>query len=106
MNQMNQGTQQTSQSQIEQAQQLLKSAGLYHGAVDGVVGPETQTAVIAFQREQGLPQTAQFDQQTLSRLGGSNTGAQQQNMTPSYPTGSQNPSLQNSTGSMNGTNNR
>ena len=57
MNQMDQGTQ-VSQSQIQQAQQQLKSAGLYRGAIDGVVGPETQTALSQFQREQGLPQSA------------------------------------------------
>ena len=72
---MNQGSEQTSQSQIQQAQHQLKSQGLYRGAVDGVMGPETQIAVSAFQREQGLPQTAQLDQQTLDRLNGSNPGA-------------------------------
>jgi hypothetical protein len=77
-NQMDQGTQQASQSDIQQAQQQLKSAGLYRGAIDGVMGPETQTALSQFQKEQGLPQTAQLDQQTLSRLmNGSNAGARQ-----------------------------
>ena len=65
---MQQARQQVSQPQIQEAQQQLKSAGLYRGAVDGVMGPETQTALSQFQREQGLPQTAQLDQQTLSRL--------------------------------------
>jgi len=72
---MNPGGQQTSQSEIQQAQQQLKSQGLYRGAVDGVMGPETQTALMAFQREHSLPQTAQLDQQTLSALsGGGSTG--------------------------------
>jgi peptidoglycan hydrolase-like protein with peptidoglycan-binding domain len=70
-----QGAQQVAQPQVQQAQQQLKSAGLYSGAVDGVMGPETQTALSRFQREQGLPQTAQLDQQTLDRLNGSNPGA-------------------------------
>jgi peptidoglycan hydrolase-like protein with peptidoglycan-binding domain len=97
------GGQQASQEQIQQAQEQLKSQGLYRGAVDGIMGPETQTALMAFQRQQGLPQTAQLDQQTLSRLSGSgaagsesNTGAQP--MTGSPPAGTQNPALQNSTG--------
>ena len=90
-----------SQSEIQQAQQELKSQGLYRGQVDGVMGPETQTALSKFQRQQGLPETAQLDQQTLSRLnGGSNpsSGATQpmsgqstgtpQSMTPNYPAGS------------------
>lgn len=65
-----------SQSQVQQAQEQLKSAGLYRGSVDGVMGPETQTALMKFQREQGLPETAQLDQQTMQRLGGgSGTGA-------------------------------
>jgi hypothetical protein len=77
-NPMDQGGQQTSQAQIQQAQQQLKSAGLYRGAIDGVMGPETQTALSQFQREEGLPQTAQLDQQTMSRLmSGPNVGARQ-----------------------------
>jgi peptidoglycan hydrolase-like protein with peptidoglycan-binding domain len=74
-NQYDQGTQQTSEPQVEQAQQQLKSAGLYRGAVDGIVGPETQTALTRFQRQQGLPQTAQLDQQTMNRLMGADSGA-------------------------------
>jgi peptidoglycan hydrolase-like protein with peptidoglycan-binding domain len=75
MGQPSQGAQQVSQPQIQQAQQQLKSAGLYRGAVDGVMSPETQTALSRFQREQGLPQTAQLDPQTLARLmNGSNSG--------------------------------
>jgi len=88
---LNQGGQQTSKSEIQQAQQQLKSQGLYRGAVDGVMGPETQTAVMAFQREHSLPQTAQLDQQTLSALngGGSTSGAA--GMTGSSPTGARQP---------------
>jgi peptidoglycan hydrolase-like protein with peptidoglycan-binding domain len=107
-----QGSQQASPSQIQQAQQQLKSAGLYRGAVDGVMGPETQTALSQFQHEQGLPQTAQLDQQTLSRLNGSDAGGQSSASprsmtpsTPSYPAGTQNPATQNSTGGAYGTTN-
>ena len=95
MNQMNQGAQQqASQPEIQQAQQQLKSQGLYRGSVDGVMGPETQTAVRAFQRQNGLPQSAQLDQQTLDRLSGAGNGQSTtgtQGMTPSSPTGMQNP---------------
>jgi len=83
-NQMGQGAQQVSQSQIQQAQQQLKSQGLYRGTVDGVMGPATQTALTKFQRQQGLPQTAQLDQQTLNRLAnGANPGGGQ-NTTPTH----------------------
>ncbi|HML10804.1 MAG TPA: peptidoglycan-binding domain-containing protein [Stellaceae bacterium] len=97
----NQNMQQASvsQSEIQQAQQQLKAQGLYRGQVDGVNGPQTQQAVMAFQREHGLPETAQLDQQTLSQL---NSGGQQpdqqaptQGMTPSSPAGTQNPAQQN-----------
>ncbi|HWB52020.1 MAG TPA: peptidoglycan-binding protein [Stellaceae bacterium] len=92
-----QASQPASQSQILQAQEQLKTAGLYRGAVDGVMGPETQTALMKFQREQGLPETAQLDQQTLSRLSGGGTAGTAnsttqrsgatQGMTPSTTTG-------------------
>src|SRR5215469_4647328 len=89
-----QASEPASQSQILQAQQQLKSAGLYRGSVDGMMGPETQTAVMKFQREQGLPETSQLDQQTLDRLssGGSASPTTQrsgstQSMTPSGTTG-------------------
>jgi peptidoglycan hydrolase-like protein with peptidoglycan-binding domain len=83
-----------SRSEIQQAQQQLKSQGLYRGTADGVMGPETQTALRAFQRQNGLPQTAQLDQQTSDRLNGSGTGQSTtgtQGMTPSSPTGMQSP---------------
>jgi peptidoglycan hydrolase-like protein with peptidoglycan-binding domain len=113
-NQMDQGTQ-ASPPQIQQAQQQLKSAGLYRGAIDGVMGPETQTALSRFQREQGLPQTAQLDPQTLGRLSGptpnpngQTMGGQSsapQSMGPQYPAGTQNPAAPN-TAMPGGTNNR
>jgi peptidoglycan hydrolase-like protein with peptidoglycan-binding domain len=53
---------------IQQAQQELRAKGLYHGVVDGRMGPETQTALSEFQRQEGLPQTAMLDQQTVNRL--------------------------------------
>jgi peptidoglycan hydrolase-like protein with peptidoglycan-binding domain len=94
-----------SQEEIQQAQQQLKSQGLYRGAVDGKMGRGTETAIMAFQRKQGLPETAQLDQQTLSALSG---GGQQQpgspstqGMTPSYQ-GTQSPATQNPAGSTGG----
>ena len=106
MGQMNQGTQQpASRSEIQQAQQQLKSQGLYRGTADGVMGPETQTALRAFQRQNGLPQSAELDQQTSTRLSGSGAGQSTtgmpnggQSMTPSSSTGMQNPNPAGSTG--------
>jgi peptidoglycan hydrolase-like protein with peptidoglycan-binding domain len=73
-----------SQSDIQQAQQQLKSQGLYRGAVDGILGPQTEQALSQFQQQNGLPQTADLDQQTMSRLmgGSSQQGMQQQPMQP------------------------
>ncbi|HTW53215.1 MAG TPA: peptidoglycan-binding domain-containing protein [Stellaceae bacterium] len=75
MNQTRTG-QRASRSEIQEAQQALKSQGLYMGAVDGMMGPKTQNAVVAFQREHKLPETAQLDQQTMDALngGGSSSG--------------------------------
>ena len=73
--QMNQSSMPASRSDIQEAQQELKSQGLYMGAIDGVMGPKTQTAVMAFQREHSLPQTAQLDQQTMNALSGNGSPA-------------------------------
>ncbi|HEV8249237.1 MAG TPA: peptidoglycan-binding protein [Gaiellaceae bacterium] len=35
-------------------QVALKARGLYHGAIDGIEGPQTRRAVLAFQRRKGL----------------------------------------------------
>ncbi|HYM72644.1 MAG TPA: peptidoglycan-binding protein [Stellaceae bacterium] len=66
-----------SQGTIQQAQQQLKAQGLYNGQIDGIFGPETEQALSKFQQQNGLPQTADLDQQTLDRLmSGSPSGAQ------------------------------
>jgi len=103
---MNPGIQQVSEPQIEQAQQQLKSTGLYRGEIDGVMGPQTQTALSQFQRQQGLPETAQLDQHTMSRLmsnsGGSQNSGGAPQTTPPYPAGAQNPAPQSAPPSLNG----
>ena len=62
------GQQQASQVTIQQAQQKLKSQGLYNGAIDGVNGPEMRSALLQFQQRNGLPQTGTLDEQTQARL--------------------------------------
>jgi peptidoglycan hydrolase-like protein with peptidoglycan-binding domain len=61
------------ESQVKQAQQQLKSAGLYKGAVDGKMGTDTQQAIEQFQQKHGLPATGMLDEQTMAALQG-NTG--------------------------------
>ncbi len=54
---------------VRSAQQALKQKGFDAGAVDGQVGPSTKSAIRDFQQAQGLPQSGDLDQQTLSALG-------------------------------------
>jgi peptidoglycan hydrolase-like protein with peptidoglycan-binding domain len=78
-----------SQSNIQQAQQQLRAQGLYRGAIDGVMGPRTEQALSRFQEQNGLPQSADLDQQTMDRLMSSNTGANTtapMGATPDQPT--------------------
>ena len=56
---------------VQHAQSALQSQGLYHGPIDGVMGPETQAAVTAYQQQKGLPTTGQLDNTTLHDLTGS-----------------------------------
>ena len=57
-----------SESQIKQAQEQLKSAGLYKGTADGKMGTDTKQAVSEFQQKHGLKQTGTLDQETLAAL--------------------------------------
>ena len=54
---------------VRSAQQALKQKGFDAGAIDGQFGPSTKSAVREFQQAQGLPQSGELDQQTLSALG-------------------------------------
>jgi peptidoglycan hydrolase-like protein with peptidoglycan-binding domain len=54
---------------VRQVQQELKEKGHDVGSVDGIYGPQTQQAVMEFQRAQGLPRSGRLDGETLSALG-------------------------------------
>jgi peptidoglycan hydrolase-like protein with peptidoglycan-binding domain len=54
---------------VRSAQQALQAKGMDPGPVDGIVGPRTQAALRAYQRDQNLPQTGRLDDQTLGKLG-------------------------------------
>ncbi len=83
-----------SSSNIRQAQEALQDQGLYHGRVDGKWGPKTRQAVAQFQKQKGLKQSAQLDEQTLNDLENSSTsgsdnssssmGSRSPNSSPSY----------------------
>jgi murein L,D-transpeptidase YcbB/YkuD len=49
-------------------QQALKAAGYYKGAVDGKIGPQTQEAVKAFQRDHGLEPDGVIGRRTWDKL--------------------------------------
>ncbi len=53
---------------IAEAQRLLESLGYNPGVADGTPGPRTETAIIAFQRAQGLAETGRVDTTLLERL--------------------------------------
>ncbi len=67
-----------SNSQVRQVQEALKAQGHDPGPVDGVMGPQTQEAIRAYQRSQNLTETGQLDAQTSQKLGvgaGSQSGS-------------------------------
>src|SRR3979411_2099584 len=70
------------ESQVKQAQQQLKAAGLYKGALDGKMGTDTQQAIEQFQQKHGLPATGTLDEQTMAALQG-RAGSSASPLTPS-----------------------
>ena len=54
---------------IADVQAILQEQNYYQGEVDGLLGPLTRDALAAYQRDQGLVQTAAIDEPTLTALG-------------------------------------
>ena len=62
---------------VRQVQEALKAQGHDPGPVDGVMGPQTQEALRAYQRSENLTETGRLDQQTSEKLGvGASMGQQ------------------------------
>ena len=59
---------QSSSSDVEKAQTMLKSLGMYSGQVTGNVGSKTKAAIIAFQKKHGLTQSGDLDANTMAKL--------------------------------------
>jgi peptidoglycan hydrolase-like protein with peptidoglycan-binding domain len=55
-------------SSVQQFQSRLQTAGYYYGAIDGVFGRETQSAVIQLQQRYNLPQTGVADAEVYAVL--------------------------------------
>ena len=54
---------------VAQVQKTLNDRGFRTGGVDGRMGPQTQAAIVNFQRSEKLPPTGKLDHQTLVKLG-------------------------------------
>ena len=63
------GASSMSPSMIKQVQQKLKQQGHDVGTVDGMWGPQTQAALKAFQKQQGMQASGELNQETLAALG-------------------------------------
>lgn len=57
-----------SAQEVRTIQAGLKSVGLYDGAVDGLSGPRTRTAIESWQRQKGLKPTGQLTEPQLKQL--------------------------------------
>jgi hypothetical protein len=55
-------------ARIRQVQKRLQEEGFAPGGVDGVLGPQTRTALRQYQAKYGLPQTGNLDEATLRAL--------------------------------------
>ena len=52
----------------ELTQYLLAAAGFYNGPIDGILGPQTEAALIEFQKQHGLSETGAATTETLDML--------------------------------------
>ena len=57
-----------SKTDIQWAQQQLRTEGLYKGPINGALNLQTQHALGEFQKENGLTVTSSLDQPTVRRL--------------------------------------
>jgi Putative peptidoglycan binding domain len=53
-------------SEIIAAQRRLARAGYYHGAIDGILGPQTRRAIRAYERDHNLSRYGAIDRRLLS----------------------------------------
>ena len=55
--------------EVMSLQRALKEKGFNPGAVDGVLGPKTKSAIKSFQKSAGLEQSGEDNKQTREKLG-------------------------------------
>ena len=58
----------TKSAEVSTLQELLSKRGFYNGAVDGIMGPQTRTAIVAAQQSYGLVADGIAGTQTLAAL--------------------------------------
>src|SRR5918999_3116079 len=54
---------------LRQVQKTLNDRGYRTGGIDGRMGPQTQAALVNFQRAEKMQPTGKLDRQTLAKLG-------------------------------------
>ncbi|PYL06803.1 MAG: hypothetical protein DME33_12595 [Verrucomicrobia bacterium] len=54
---------------VVEVQRRLARAGYYHGAIDGILGPETRRAIAAYERDHQTPAYGVIDRQLLRTMG-------------------------------------
>jgi peptidoglycan hydrolase-like protein with peptidoglycan-binding domain len=59
----------TGQADLRAAQEALKSQGHEPGPIDGILGPQTRSAVKDFPKAEGRPETGWLDSSTRAKLG-------------------------------------
>lgn len=59
----------TDDATVAAVQRRLARGGYYHGAIDGVIGPGTRSAIRAFESKNGLPVDGVIDRQLLRTMG-------------------------------------
>jgi peptidoglycan hydrolase-like protein with peptidoglycan-binding domain len=60
---------------VRQVQTSLQRQGMYKGNIDGVWGPETQSALMAYQQAHGMAATGKLDAATMASLNPPSGGA-------------------------------
>jgi len=61
---------------VRDIQRALQQRGFHDGAVDGLLGPNTERSIRAFQRDHDLPVTGEADDRTMRQLGVEATASQ------------------------------
>jgi hypothetical protein len=59
----------TDDATVAAVQRRLARAGYYHGAIDGVIGNGTRSAIRAFERNHGLAVDGRIDRRLLATMG-------------------------------------